>query len=129
VEPDGRVTLVRDLWEAWRREGVEAMLAIAGDGVDWAPHARAGEVFHGTDELRAYWAENAARGERHEATVYATETIGDAVVMTGSLRVMCAGRLTESQIAWAFVFDGDRLRSATGYASRSDALRALAAYA
>jgi len=129
VEADGRVTIVRDLYDAWVEGGVEAMLAHVEPDVDWVPYDGRGEVLHGSDELRAYWADVSARGERQEATLYGVEEIGDAVLLTGSLRVTHAGRLTESQLAWVYAFEGERLRTVTSYGSRTEALRAMSAFA
>jgi ketosteroid isomerase-like protein len=128
-EADVRVALAQDVWEAFVDGGVEAMLARTGDDVEWIPYAAAGRVLHGSDELRAYYADLARRGERHEPTLYEFEAHGDAVLMTGALRVVRRGQLTESQLAWVYTFEGERLVSAAGYASRTEALRSIAALA
>ena len=57
------VAQVRELWRAWAGGGVEALLAHVDDDAEWAPHAE-GRVLRGADELRAFWADVAARGER-----------------------------------------------------------------
>ena len=128
-EADGRVTAVRTIWQSYLDGGVDAMLAAAGDDVDWQPYSAHGEVFHGSAELRGYYAGIAERGERHEPTVYEVEAHGDAVLLTGALRVVRSGRLTESQLAWVYTFEGERLVSATGFGSRAEALRSIAAFA
>jgi ketosteroid isomerase-like protein len=126
TEADVRVAAVRNLWQAYMGGGVDAMLAAVGEDVDWQPYAARGAVFHGSAELRDYYAGLAERGERHEPTVYELESHGDAVLLTGALRVVRSGRLTESQLAWVYTFDGERLVSASGYASRAEALRSIA---
>ena len=109
--------------------GVDAMLAAAGEDVDWQPYSAGGAVFHGSAELREYYAGLAGRGERHEPTLYELEAHGDSVLLTGALRVVRSGRLTESQLAWVYTFEGERLVSAAGYASRAEALRSITALA
>ena len=129
MEADGRVTLVESIWEAFNEGGVDAMLRYVDDDVDWLPYAAGGRVLHGSEELRAFYAEAAVRGERHEPTLYEIEVRGDAVVLTGALRVVGHGQLTESQLAWVYTFSGERLVSAAGFASRAEALRSISALA
>jgi len=119
------VAQVRELWRAWAGGGVEALLAHVDDDAEWAPHAE-GRVLRGAEELRAFWADVAARGERREATLYRLERHGDAVVASGALRVVRDGHLTESQLAWVHAFVGGRLRSTAAYDTRAEALRAAA---
>jgi ketosteroid isomerase-like protein len=126
VVADELVAQVQGIWDAYARGGLEGMLAVAHDDVEWSPHHAAGRVLHGSDEMRAFYAERADAGVRIEPTVYELERVGDAVVMTGSLRVLSRGRLTESQLAWVYTFSDGRLRSATAYPTRAEALRAVA---
>jgi ketosteroid isomerase-like protein len=118
------VVQVREMWDSWSRGGVDAMLAYVDEDVEWTPHAARGRVLHGSSELRDYWTEVSLRGERHEPTLYGIERHGDCIVATGSLRVVGNGRLTETQLAWVLVFDDGRLRTATAYATRAEALLA-----
>jgi ketosteroid isomerase-like protein len=126
VVADDPVTQVQAIWEAYARGGLEAMLDLAGDDVDWRPHQAGGRVLHGSDEMRAFYAEREIAGVRMEPTVYELERHGDAVVMTGALRVLSHGRLTESQLAWVYTFSDGRLQSASAYPTRAEALRAVA---
>jgi|tagenome__1003787_1003787.scaffolds.fasta_scaffold20576850_2 ketosteroid isomerase-like protein len=121
---DDPVLQVREMWDAWFRGGVDAMLAWVDEDVEWTPHAGRGRVLHGSEELRAYWTEVSLRGERHEPTLYGIERHGDCVVATGALRVVGNGRLTETQLAWVLSFEDGRLRTATAYSTRAEALRA-----
>ena len=123
---DDPVLQVREMWDAWFRGGVDAMLAYVDEDVEWTPHAARGRVLHGSEELRAYWSEVALKGERHEPTLYSIERHGDSIVATGALRVVGNGRLTETQLAWVLTFADGRLRTATAYSTRADALRAAA---
>jgi len=120
------VAQVRDLWDAWAVGGLEALLSHVDDDAEWEPYAT-GRVLRGSDELRAFWADVVARGERREPTLYRVERHGDVVISTGALRIVREGHLTESQLAWVHVFAGGRLRSTTAYDTRAEALRAAAA--
>ena len=117
------------MWMAYSAAGLEALLAHCDDDVEWSPHGAGGRVLHGSDELRAFFAEHAALGERREPTIYTIEQHGEMVLLTGALRIVRRGQLTESQLAWIYHFRDGRLRSATSYATRAEALRAAAVVA
>ncbi len=114
------------MYDAYMTRGLEAFLQWLDDDVELRPHTGGGRVLRGPDEVRAFYAERARLGERMESTVYDIEAHGDCVVLTGALRITRRGRLTESQLAWVYAFRDGRLRSATSYATRADALRAVA---
>ena len=114
------------MWSAYAAKGLEAFLAYCDDDVEWLPHGAGGRVLHGSDELRAFFATQEAKGERREPTIYTVEELGDTVLLTGALRIVRRGQLTESQLAWVYQFRDGRLRSATSYPTRADALRAVA---
>jgi ketosteroid isomerase-like protein len=116
---------VEAMYAAYQAGGLEAFLGWLDDDVELTPHLGGGRVLRGPDELRAFYAERVRLGERMEPTIYEIEAHGDCVVLTGALRVMSHGRLTESQMAWVYMFRDGRLRSATSYATRADALRAV----
>jgi len=126
VVADDLVAQVQSLWDAYARDGLEGMLSVVDDDVDWRPHQAGGRVLHGSEEMRAFYAERKMAGERMEPTVYDLERVGDSVVLTGALRVVSQGRLTESQLAWVYTFDNGRLRTAAAYPTRAQALRAVA---
>jgi ketosteroid isomerase-like protein len=117
------------MWMAYSAAGLEALLAHCDDDVEWSPHGANGRVLHGSDELRAFFAEHSADGERREPTIYTIEQHGDTVLLTGALRIVRRGQLTESQLAWILQFRDGRLRSATSYPTRAEALRAVAVVA
>jgi ketosteroid isomerase-like protein len=113
------------MWTAYAATGIEALLAYCDDDVEWSPHGAGGRILHGSGELLAFFAEHAALGERREPTMYAVEQYGETVLLTGALRIVRRGQLTESQLAWVFQFRDGRLRSAISYATRAEALRAV----
>src|SRR5439155_17994723 len=55
------VELVRQLWSAFERGGIEAVLEIADRDVEWEPYGGGGTVYHGHEGLRAYMEEHRAR--------------------------------------------------------------------
>jgi ketosteroid isomerase-like protein len=125
VVEGGPAQQVEAMLKAYVADGVDAMLAMCDDDVDWSPHGAGDRIFHGSTELRDFFAGQRALGERRELTVYAIEEFGDAVLMSGALRRVRQGRLTESQVAWVFQFRDGRLRSVLSYPTRAEALRAV----
>ena len=112
------------MWRSYAAGGLDALLERCEDDVEWMPHG-ADRILQGSDELRAFFDEHAALGERREVTLYEIEEHGETVLITGALRVIRRGRLTESQLAWVYQFRDGRLRSGISYPTRAKALRAV----
>ena len=123
---DGLAHRVEAMWSAYSGGGLDAFLAQCDADVEWRPHGAGDRVLHGSDELRAFFARQHALGERREPTIYAIEQHGETVLLTGALRIVRRGQLIESQLAWVYRFADGRLCSATSYATRAEALRAVA---
>jgi anti-anti-sigma factor len=121
------VQLVRDLWRAYEAGGLDAFLEAAGEDVVWQPHVTDGRVFHTTAELRETLAALTATGVRYEPKLHDLEQHGDVVLVHGVLRVSRNGSVEEAPVHWAYHFRAGRLRRQATYASREDALEALAA--
>jgi ketosteroid isomerase-like protein len=126
VVDTGVARQVEAMWRAYSAADLEAFLEFCDDDIEWTPHGAGGRVLHGSAELRAFFAEQAAQGERRELTIYGMEELGDTVLLTGALRIVRRGQLTESQLAWVCHFHDGRLRSTASYATRAEALRAVA---
>ena len=56
------VELVRRLWSAFEKGGIEAVLEVADPDVEWEPYGGGGVVYRGHDGLRAYMEEARERG-------------------------------------------------------------------
>jgi ketosteroid isomerase-like protein len=125
MSEQGQVRLVRRLWEAVQEGGLEAGLALTDPDVEWVPHAAGGRVLT-SRELLDFFAE--FEGERHvvEARVYSVEAEGDAVLASGSLRLKGGGGIVEFTIHVAYEFQEGRLVRVTTYATRAEALDAIA---
>jgi len=117
--------LVKELWTAFSEEGVEGLIAKVDPGVEWVPHRAKGRVLRGPDELRAYFADLRRRGEVIEVAPYSFETRGEAVLVSGHVRMRGTDGITDSQVHWVYRFDAGRLVRAEAYAAREDALKAL----
>jgi ketosteroid isomerase-like protein len=113
--------VVRRLWDAYEREGVQGLRRYVDDDVEWTPSG--GQTFRGVDALDQY-----ARtlGPHRSAVPHGWERHGECVLVHGSLRTFRDGGFVDVQPSWVYFFRDGRLRRATAYASREEALAAIA---
>ena len=125
MSEQSQVRLVRRLWEAVQESGFEAGLALTDPDVEWVPHAAGGRVLT-SRELLDFFA--AFEGERHiaEARLHSVDAEGDAVLASGSLRLKGGGGIVEFTIHVVYEFQEGRLFRVTTYATRAEALDAIA---
>jgi anti-anti-sigma factor len=121
------VDTVRELWTRFEREGVEAALGLVDEDVVYLLQLAGGRVLHGSDEVRALFADVERQGVSFEAHLDALESRGDAVVASGTVRLQRPEGPREDQYHWVFHFAGGRLRRLSVYAARDEALASLAA--
>lgn len=118
------VEVIEELWAAFGRGGIAAMLELVDEEVDWMPSAAGGRVLRGHDELLA-WARSLQPGERIlNAHVYALEQRGESVLVAGHLRIERGSEVVARQMHWLYTFSGGRLRRAEAFATREEALAA-----
>jgi ketosteroid isomerase-like protein len=120
------IKLVRELWSAVRKGGVEAALELTPADVEWAPHQAEGRVLS-SGELLKFLAEFRGERETLHATLYSFRSYGDHVLASGSFRLQGARGLSEFQVHWVYRFEGSRLVRATSYPTQADALEAIGA--
>src|SRR5205085_9186552 len=99
MEPD-YVELVRRLWDAFERGGIEAVLEIADADVVWEPYGGGGEVYRGHEGLRAYMTSRAERNEDLDARLYSAFAKGEAVVARGEVRIQGPHGIVTMQPGW-----------------------------
>jgi anti-anti-sigma factor len=121
------VETVRELWERFQRDGVQAALDLVDEDVTYLFQVDGGRVLRGTDEVRALFSEAERQGVAVGARLDTLEARGDAVVASGTVRLHRPDGLEESQYHWVFRFAGGRLRRLSMYGARDEALSALAA--
>jgi anti-anti-sigma factor len=122
-----QVQLVRDLWRAHETGGLDAFFAAAGEDVVWQPFLTGDRVFRSTTEVREAMSALAEEGIRYEPQLHDLEQHGSVVLVHGALRVSKNGRFDETPLHWAYHFRDGRLQRQSTYASREDALEAVAA--
>ena len=118
------VELVRRLWSAFERGGIEAVLEIVDPDVEWEPYGGGGRVYHGHDGLRAYFEERRARHEEADARLYSAFAKGDFVVARGEVRIRSEHGIVTMQPGWLYEFRDERLIRFRGFPTQEAALRA-----
>jgi ketosteroid isomerase-like protein len=117
------VDLVRRLWSAFERGGIDAVIEIVDPDVDWEPFGGGGVVYHGHEGLRAYMEERRARGEQAEGRLYSAFAKGDYVVARGEVRIHGEHGIVTMQPAWLYEFRDGRLIRFRGFPTQEAALR------
>jgi ketosteroid isomerase-like protein len=125
MSQESQVRLVRRLWEAVAESGLEAGLQLTDPDVEWVPHAAGGRVLTSQQLLDFY---EEFQGERHivEARLYSVGPEGDVVLASGSFRLKGGGGISDFQIHFVYEFEDDRLVRGTTYATRAEAMEAIA---
>jgi ketosteroid isomerase-like protein len=119
---DPRIKQIKRLWSVYRSGGVQAIRSLVDEDVTWLPYGAGGEVLHGFDQLAAYLT---GRVESVEAETYSFESHGDAVLVTGHLRLRTGVALTDTQLYWIYRFRDERLVRFEAYTNRQAALQSL----
>ena len=123
MEPDN-VELVRRLWEAFDRGGIDAVLEIADPDVKWEPYGGGGVVYRGHDGLRAYMEWRAERNEEADARLYSAFSKGDVVIARGEVQIRGPQGIVTMQPGWLYEFRDGKLIRFRGFATQDAALRA-----
>jgi hypothetical protein len=123
MSEESQIRFVRRIWEAIREGGIEAGLELT-PGVEWRPHAAGGSVLTSEEALRFL---SDFQGERELLDVlpYSYHSHERFVLASGSFRLRGPGRISEFQIHWVYEFEDDKLRRATSYPTRAEALEAM----
>jgi ketosteroid isomerase-like protein len=121
-EPDN-VELVRRLWQAFERGGIEAVLEIADPNVEWEPYGGGGVVYRGHEGLRAYMEWRADRNEEADARLYSAFAQGDYVIGRGEVRIRGPHGMITMQPGWLYEFKAGKLVRFRGFPTQEAALR------
>jgi ketosteroid isomerase-like protein len=118
------VDLVRRLWTAFERGGIDAVLEIADPGVEWEPYGGGGTVYRGHAGLKAYMDSRAERHERADARLYSVFAKGDCVVGRGEVQIRGRGGMVTMQPGWLYEFRLGKLVRFRGFPTQEAAMRA-----
>ena len=118
------VELVRRIWSAFEKGGMDAVFEIVDPDVEWEPYGGGGVIYSGHEGLRAYLEERRARGEETDARLYSAFAKGDFVVARGEVRIQSEHGLVTMQPGWLYEFRDGRLVRFRGFPTQEAALRA-----
>ena len=118
------VDLVRRLWTAFERGGIDAVLEIADPDVEWEPYAGGGVVYRGHAGLRGYMEGRRERDEETDARLYSAFAKGDFVVARGEVRIEGPHGIVTMQPGWLYEFRDGKLIRFRGFPTQEAALRA-----
>jgi len=120
------VRVVRALWAAFRSGGVEQVLHLVDDSVEWQPLGGHGTVLRGPQELRGYFSRMESAGEEMEAIPHSYTAAGDVVIVSGTLRLRGPEGLEERTAHWLYWLRDGRLTRAEGCQSLEECKRVVA---
>jgi hypothetical protein len=102
--------VVREVWEAFERDGIVGVLMRAADDARWHPHSAHGRHFESTADYARFVAESATSGERVEAQLLGVWVHADVGVTRGRMRVRRRGAIVEdTRMYWAFRVGGGKV--------------------
>jgi ketosteroid isomerase-like protein len=119
-----RVAEARANIDAFNRRDVDAIVATFAANVEWWPLRSATEgPYRGHDGIRDWFADTAEQFEYMRATVDEVREEGDAVVLSGELRVKGrqSGASIDQPITWIFRYAGDKVVWGKSYSDPDEA--------
>ena len=120
---DDNLALVRQMWAAYDERGLEGILDFASADAVWIPFSAGGKEFNGTDEYRSFLEAQQAQDEVVEARAFDFEAAGEAVLVSGSMRIRRPGAFSENYVYWVHRFKDGKIVFTQSFSNR-DAARA-----
>jgi ketosteroid isomerase-like protein len=125
LAPHDAPSIVRDLWDAFNRGGIDRMLELIHEDAEWHTYLGRRDVYDGHEGIREYYEEVAGRPWTASATEYALREVGDAVVLSGSLQIVePSGAVAQRQVHWVYWVRDGKVSRAASFARREQALAA-----
>jgi ketosteroid isomerase-like protein len=122
MDDQQNVEIVREMWQAYGREGLEGILRFAAPDAEWRPYSAGGQVFHTTAEYRSYIEQMADHQEIVEATMFELYADRDWVVVSGRLRLRGPDGMIDNPMHWAHRLDGGKLVFTASFPDLDDAM-------
>jgi ketosteroid isomerase-like protein len=125
MAPQDPPSIVRELWEAFNRGGIERMLELIHEDAEWHTYLGSRTVYVGHEGVREYYEEVAGRPSSATATEYTFREVGDAILVSGSLQVVePSGAVEQRQVHWVYWVRDGKVAKAASFARREQALAA-----
>jgi len=114
------IEVVRGLWRAFSRGGLDTVLQIVDEDVEWIPYGGGGQTFHGHEGLRRYMEERDSGSDGVVAEPYGYGDYGQNVVVYGHI----ARGGTDQRIFWVYSFRDGKLCRFEAFTDQDHALAA-----
>jgi DNA-binding NarL/FixJ family response regulator len=123
---DERFGVVRGMWEDFLDGQIDRMLRHAREDATWRPYVAQGREFHSHAEIKAF-IRDLLDGRLVDPRAYGVQPHGNGLVVQGTLEIRGLDGLAETEVFWAFCFNGGLVTLAAGYDRREQALDRLTA--
>jgi ketosteroid isomerase-like protein len=120
------VLRVQTLWKAFDNQGLEAVLRIADDDVQWIPGGGNGQHYRGHAGLREFMRDREAAGPI-DAEAFSFFDYGDCVLVYGKVRRPSEEGGDERRLFWVYSFRDDCLVRFEAFDDHEAAVRAASA--
>jgi ketosteroid isomerase-like protein len=114
------IEAVRGLWRAFARGGIDTVLKIADEDVEWIPYGGGGRVYRGHDGLRRFISERDAGEESVQAEPYGYGDYGESVIVYGHV----ARGGADQRVFWLYRFRDGKLRRFEAFTDQQAAIAA-----
>jgi ketosteroid isomerase-like protein len=117
---DQNIEAVRGLWRAFERGGIDNVLKIVDEDVEWIPYGGEGRTFRGRDGLRRFMRDRDAHSTDVVAEPYGYGDYGENVIVYGHI-----SRGDEDQrVFWVYRFRDGKLRRFEAFTDQDAAVAA-----
>ena len=123
MDESRNIEVVREMWEAYDREGLEAILAFATSDAEWRPYSAHGEGFQTTADYRAHVEQMAEGQEIVEAKMFDIQAAGDWVVVSGRLRLRRSEGMSDNPMYWAHRLHNGKIVFTASFTNLTEALQ------
>ena len=114
------IEAVRALWRAFSRGGIDNVLRIADENVEWIPYGGDGRVYRGHDGLRRFIRERDAGEDAVQAEPYGYGDYGENVIVYGHV----ARGDKDQRVFWLYRFRDGKLRRFEAFTDQEEAIAA-----
>lgn len=116
--------IVRSMWAAYERRGLQSILEYAALDAEWVPYTAGGRRFATTADYRAYLEEMDRRQEVVDATLGEIREYGDSVVVSGRLRLRTHEGISDTSMHWVHRMRDGKIVYTASYPSLEQAMDA-----
>jgi ketosteroid isomerase-like protein len=123
VVPEHNIDTVKGLWRAFSRGGIDSVLNIVDEDVEWKPYGGGGHTFRGREGLRRFVRERAEHQSDVSAEPFGYGDYGENVIVYGHV---VRGE-DDQRVFWVYSFRDGRLRRFEAFTDQDEAVAAAMA--